>query len=176
MRWRVLQTGTPCYGCSNPRSDHLRCVWWCLSSSHRRSAPYRFSVVGVARFRCPRHRSEQYFTSSHTVFHFLRHWNGRPQTTQTLVGRCSRCAISVRAPLSEHTSSPAPPSHFRTSDTSARPARADGLSSGSRSSPAHRNWSRRTRSGQRCPRVRVRRAGNRSTRARRRRSDSRGIG
>jgi len=40
-----------------------------------------------ARCRRPRHRSEQYFTSSQTVFHFFRHWNGRPQTTQTFVGR-----------------------------------------------------------------------------------------
>jgi hypothetical protein len=74
----VRRTGTPCCGCSNPRSDRLRCAWSCPSSSYRSSSSYCLSVVGVARFpppgrRAPRHRSEQYFTSSQTVFHFLRH-------------------------------------------------------------------------------------------------------
>ena len=34
-----------------------------------------------------RQPSEQNFTSSHTFSHFFRHVKGRPQTTQTLVGR-----------------------------------------------------------------------------------------
>ena len=34
-----------------------------------------------------RHRSEQYLTSSQTFAHFLRHVNGRPQTTQVFCGR-----------------------------------------------------------------------------------------
>jgi hypothetical protein len=34
-----------------------------------------------------RHRSLQYFTSSHTFSHFLRHWNGRPHTAQVREGR-----------------------------------------------------------------------------------------
>lgn len=33
-----------------------------------------------------RHLSEQYFTSSQTRAHFLRHANGRPQTMHVLVG------------------------------------------------------------------------------------------
>ena len=38
-------------------------------------------------FLCLLQRSEQYFTSSHTSFHFRRHWKGRPQTGQILLGR-----------------------------------------------------------------------------------------
>jgi hypothetical protein len=38
-------------------------------------------------FLCRLQRSEQYFTSSHTSFHFRRHWKGRPQTGQILLGR-----------------------------------------------------------------------------------------
>ena len=38
-------------------------------------------------FLCLLQRSEQYFTSSHTSFHFRRHWKGRPHTGQVLVGR-----------------------------------------------------------------------------------------
>ena len=34
-----------------------------------------------------RQRSEQYFTSSHTFSHFLRHVNGRWQWMQILLGR-----------------------------------------------------------------------------------------
>lgn len=38
-------------------------------------------------FLCRLQRSEQYFTSSHTSFHLRRHWKGRPQTGQILLGR-----------------------------------------------------------------------------------------
>lgn len=38
-------------------------------------------------FLCLLQRSEQYLTSSHTSFHFRRHWKGRPQTGQILLGR-----------------------------------------------------------------------------------------
>jgi hypothetical protein len=34
-----------------------------------------------------RHRSLQYFTSSHTFSHFLRHWNGISQVVQVFEGR-----------------------------------------------------------------------------------------
>jgi hypothetical protein len=44
-------------------------------------------VMPADRCRCPRHRSEQYFTSSQTAFHFFRHWNGRPHVAQVFVGR-----------------------------------------------------------------------------------------
>ena len=35
-----------------------------------------------------RHRSLQYFTDSQSRAHFFRHTNGRPQVTQTLLGKC----------------------------------------------------------------------------------------
>jgi hypothetical protein len=38
-----------------------------------------------------RHLSLQYFTSSHTRAHFLRHVNGRAQTRQILPGRFCFC-------------------------------------------------------------------------------------
>lgn len=38
-------------------------------------------------FLCCLHRSEQYFTSSQTFSHFLRHENGRAQTTHIFWGR-----------------------------------------------------------------------------------------
>lgn len=38
-------------------------------------------------FLCRLQRSEQYLTSSHTSFHLRRHWKGRPQTGQILLGR-----------------------------------------------------------------------------------------
>ncbi|AAM39069.1 Hypothetical Protein XCAW_00061 [Xanthomonas citri subsp. citri Aw12879] len=43
----------------------------------------------MARWRLlsPRHRSEQYFTSSHTRSHFLRQRNGRPHCAHTFSGR-----------------------------------------------------------------------------------------
>jgi len=34
-----------------------------------------------------RHLSEQYFTSSHTFFHFILLGNGLPQVAQSLLGR-----------------------------------------------------------------------------------------
>jgi len=37
--------------------------------------------------RAERQRSEQYFTSSHTVAHFFRHANGRPHRAQGFDGR-----------------------------------------------------------------------------------------
>ena len=88
--------------------------------------------TSVERCRCPRHRSEQYFTSSQTAFHFLRHWKGRPQVAQVLVGRSAWWGISVRASLSAHTNTHDQPSYSRTSDTSAHFARADALSLESR--------------------------------------------
>ena len=42
----------------------------------------------IIHFLSPfRHRSEQYFTSSHTRSHFFRHANGRPHAAQIFVGR-----------------------------------------------------------------------------------------
>lgn len=47
-----------------------------------------FSPLLVAfSSRFLRHLSLQYFTSSHTFAHFLRHLKGRPQTTQIFPGR-----------------------------------------------------------------------------------------
>jgi hypothetical protein len=40
-----------------------------------------------AWFLFDRHRSLQYFTSSQTFSHFLRHWNGRLQMMQVFAGR-----------------------------------------------------------------------------------------
>ena len=45
------------------------------------------SVFMAGDFLWRLHRSEQYFTSSQTSFHFRRHWNGRPHTGQILLGR-----------------------------------------------------------------------------------------
>ncbi len=44
-----------------------------------------FGSVLASRFL--RHRSLQYFTWSQTFSHFFRHWNGRPQATQTFSGK-----------------------------------------------------------------------------------------
>lgn len=43
-----------------------------------------------------RQRFEQYLTSSQTFAHFLRHSNGRPQTTQVLIGFGS---LALRFPV-----------------------------------------------------------------------------
>ena len=42
-----------------------------------------------------RQRSEQYLTSSHTFSHFLRQQNGKPQITQTLLGRLDCLRIFI---------------------------------------------------------------------------------
>jgi hypothetical protein len=44
-------------------------------------------ALSGAWFLFLRHRSLQYFTSSHTFSHFLRHWKGFPQVVQVREGR-----------------------------------------------------------------------------------------
>jgi hypothetical protein len=52
---------------------------------------------GAVRWRSERQRSEQYLTSSHTLLHFLRQVNGRPQLWQVFWGRS--CFLLIREPL-----------------------------------------------------------------------------
>lgn len=49
------------------------------------------------------HFSEQYFTLSHTLAHFLRHVNGRPQVTQVLLGRSDFLRIFIGVSLIDWT-------------------------------------------------------------------------
>jgi hypothetical protein len=56
-----------------------------LLSSTRRYSVLAVAIVEVGLVLL--HRLEQYFTSGQTRAHFLRQANGRPQRTQTFVGR-----------------------------------------------------------------------------------------
>jgi hypothetical protein len=46
-----------------------------------------FSSLYLGFLASARHRSEQYFTSSQTLSHFLRHAKGLPQRAQGLLGK-----------------------------------------------------------------------------------------
>ena len=48
-----------------------------------------------------RQRSEQYFTSSQTFSHFLRHVKGRWQWMQTLLGRLAFLIIFIKGAILE---------------------------------------------------------------------------